>query len=439
MDSFEEKKNAFLKKLERQQDEQQQKSRRDLDALNPPFSGQTRPPLDDPAPVRNVHQTMVSGQIQMTSTPVLEDLDQKFIQAFQIGTYYSTDRSVYPTVYCETLEEFFMHFVVDMNYSEKERQSILDLYVRNAQEEAARGGRMKGVNFPGQGCYINGWIFAYGRDNLTPGQALKSKDIFPDILETIAHEKLGHGFLDLYSTLGQTNVRLGLTKLEIARHFGLQPAEDPLASLRYEQHDQVFRVSHFLEEGWASWLGHYMQELSFGHLKQPRRTWEEVKHVFEALPEVGLEGKPLRKEFLKNIDILFGEGQVSDLGLNAAMRYFEDIDPNLDEKLSHILGQTLRYVIGELLFDRLAQGVGLLCVPYAALIAAYVDFKLDQISLSDLRELLKNNPRLSPDTRLATISRCLKLRKPGSVGELVKRVQDEFSFSVPDELKKAVY
>ena len=78
-------------------------------------------------------------------------------------------------------------------------------------------------------------------------------------------------------------------------------------------------------------------------------------------------------------------------------------------------------------------------MPYAALIAANVDFKLDQISLSDLRELLKNNPRLSPDTRLATISRCLKLRKPGSVGELVKRVQDEFSFSVPDELKKAVY
>jgi hypothetical protein len=87
------------------------------------------------------------------------------------------------------------------------RNQFLKKAVDMAAENAEKGG-IYGVNLPGTGCYINGWLFAapYG---ISARGALEHPELLNKILLTAVHEKLGHGFLDIFSSLGKVGHETG--------------------------------------------------------------------------------------------------------------------------------------------------------------------------------------------------------------------------------------
>jgi hypothetical protein len=81
------------------------------------------------------------------------------------------------------------------------------------------------------------------------------------------------------------------------------------------------------------------------------------------------------------------------------------------------------------------HNLGPLCVPYAALIAAYVTFDPASMGRIDLEDALNTNERFNPNVRMAALSR-LKLNDKNSVSELTSRAASELSFSIPAELRQ---
>jgi hypothetical protein len=373
------------------------------------------------------------GQVQMTGSAPLRELDAAFIRQFNLGAYYPLEKLNYPTVYCETLEEFFQPFVKDVNMSPQARQSALDWLIEKAKQDALElhGGTF-GVNFPGDGCYLNGWLFGC-LNQVTPRQALTLPQVLQTILSTVAHEKLGHGLLGVYSTLGQAKTRLGLTLAEVARQFGLRPADDPLESLRQQQDGVLFYVSKLTEEGWASWIGRNLVPGGKPH------TLRALLQAIQELPANLPDRQDIQAVTMSALQALFGEnsadGHLVDMAtLHKAVHWIATLDHGTDELFMALLSQPLRYVVGELLVAQAAANLGPLCAPYAALIAANVKVDFERMGLSDLQTMLTQDPRLNPDTRLAAISR-LTLAKKNDPRELARQVEAALSLTVPQELR----
>jgi hypothetical protein len=362
---------------------------------------------------------------------VLKELDQRFADLFNLGQFYSTSRLDYPTVYCETLPEFFTPFVSDMDLSPLARQAYLEMMVKQTEEEAAQGKALLGVNFPGRGCYLNGWMFVYGR-SISPRAAWQDRELSLSILATTAHEKLGHGFLSAYSAMGEVSNRLGLSTIELANRFGLRPADEPTFRLRTEQAQLLLQASLLLEEGYATWVEAFMAR----QMGAPARRYSlaAVAQAILALPEATANREKWQALLLGSLQLLFGEERSSLPELHQAVTAIEKVDAAIDNFIFHFLGQTLRYVVGSLLMDQAEMNLGAGCIPYLALIAGNVTFDPAQISLADLREILGGDPRLSPDTRLAALSQ-VRLDQSGDVRSLAQVAESGLSLSVPKELK----
>jgi hypothetical protein len=372
--------------------------------------------------------------LDMASSSQLQQLDDAFIKMFHLDTYYPVSRLNYPTVYCETLEEFFAPLVAQLDLSPEGRQAELSQLVAQAQEQARpHGGGMFGYNLPGKGAYLNGWLFAY-KQGFSPREAFNRPEALRRILETATHEKLGHGFLSVYSALGEVKSRLGLTQMDLARKFGLRTADDPTASLRREQANLLFLASQLLEEGWATWVETYLASSLFRSGTHPRGNLQKVVDAINGLPSNLPERQEIQQSLLGAILLLFGEKDAPLEMLHQAVLILQMVGGQLDELLVPKLGQPLRYLIGELLHTQAGANLGPLCVPYAALIASGVTFDPAQVGLSDLRDLLSRDPRLNPDARMAAISR-LRLEKKDDVRGMANIVAAQLSFSIPKELQ----
>lgn len=379
------------------------------------------------------------GQIDFTRDmqhgESLRHLDQSFAQAFSLGRYFPANRLNYPTVYCESLEEFFTPWIDELNLSLQARQTELQRLVTETEQRAQRtkGGGIFGVNLPGRGCFLNGWLFAWGSQR-TPRQVLLDPDVLRRVLTTAVHEKLGHGFLTAYSTLGEAKSRLGLEQVALAARFGRRPADDPQARLRQDQHQLVFLVSQLLEEGWSTWLETLLVG-SDGERRDPRYSLEALAGAIEGLPINLAERKEVHKALITSLAVLFSPEEHPHFEhLHQAVMLIETLGIQLDDYFGSALGQPLRYVVGELLFVQAERHTGPMCLPYLALIAANVDLKLEQISLADLSYLLQRDPRLHPDARLAALSR-LTLEQKDQISELAGQAEAVLSLSVPPELK----
>lgn len=362
------------------------------------------------------------------STP-LRELDAAFAGFFNLGSYYHTMALSYPTVYCESLEEFFTPLVESLNLSPQARERELNRLIVDVEETAHQtGGGVFGYHLPGVGCYLNGWLFVYGR-GLSPHDALEHPELLLRVVGTAAHEKLGHGFLSTYSALGRVKSELGITLLETARRFGLRHVDNPVDSLRRAQAQVLGMASQLVEEGWATWVEQFM--LQEKPSEYPLSTiLEAVKRV----PARSREPEETRNALLIALHTLFGEERSGFSDILQAVMIIEVLGSDLDDYFSSILGRPLRYVVGESLFRQAAANLGPVCVPYVALIAANIHIDPQVISLSDLREMLSTQPRLNPDARLAVLSRLL-LESKNDVSELARRAESELSFSVPNELK----
>ena len=372
--------------------------------------------------------------MNMTDTPSLKEIDRIFLEKFNLDNYYPTDKLTYPTIFCETLEEFFKPFIASMNLSEQARQNEMVCLINEARQIAEeKGGGIYGVNFPGQGCYLNGWLFAQ-KAGIQPSKVSSYPQIIQDVLITAAHEKLGHGFISVYSTLGELKTHLGLSIVEVASRFGLLPADDAGIQLQKRQHALLFTVSQFLEEGWATWIQNYIKEMLFESTTLPQHNMNALLNTIQELPEKTDEDKQIKESLTQALVLVFGEAPVSLDELQGAIKYLAFMGEQLDDFLSKRLHQPLRYVMGELLCMQCELNLGELCVPYAVLIAANITFNPAKVSFSDLSSLLFNDPRLNPDTRLAAISR-IKLAQKGKIDELTQRVNDELSLSIPPQIR----
>ena len=375
------------------------------------------------------------ARVEIGKSPQLKQLDTLFAQAFNLGDYYPPHRLDYPTVYCETLEEFFTPIVEQYDLSPETRQAVMQNKVQEAREAADKiGGGIFGYNLPGDGCYLNGWLFIYGSE-IQPRDAFQVPKLHARILETAVHEKLGHGFLGTYSALGVVKTELGLTLAELARKFGLRTADNPQSLLRAKQSNLVFIISQLLEEGWATWVESYFAQNLLVLGTRPRHSLKAILKAIQEFPPELPDREQVQGALLGALEVLLGGERYRLSELHQAVIVIEVFGSDLDGHFYPALGQPLRYAVGELLCLQAEANLGAICVPYAVLIAANVTIDMDKIGLVDLRELVSSDPRLHPDARLAAISQ-LYIDERDSVIALAQQAEAELSFSIPRELKK---
>ena len=444
MSKLEDMKNSFERKLDATRNKQSSRLEADLQTLRSVLLREFSTSL--PSDLRRQAGVVAAGfaskpapssaqpLLDMTSSSQLRQIDDIFTETFRLNDNYPINRLRYPTIYCETLDEFFSPLVEQLDLSPEGCQAELNRLMTDAKEQADKhGGGMLGYNLPGIGAYINGWLIAYHQD-FSPHEAFSRPEALHRILGTATHEKLGHGFLSVYSALGRVKNHLGLTQMDLARKFGLRTADDPTASLRREQANLLFLSSQLLEEGWATWVETLLAFSIFGSGSHPRSDLQKVIEAINELPSNLPQCEEIQQSMLGAILLLFGEEDTSLETLHKAVIVLEMIGIQLDELLAPKLGQPLRYLIGELLLYQAEINLGALCVPYAALIAAGVTFDPAQVGLSDLRDLLNRDPRLNPDARMAAISR-LHLERKDDIHGMATRIAAQFSFSIPKELQ----
>lgn len=366
--------------------------------------------------------------VNMTNSSPLKALDELFFSSFNLGKHLAFSKLSYPTIFCESLEEFFIPFMADLNFSTQTKKQELQRLIAEAQKMAeVKQGGIFGVNFPGRGCYLNGWLFAK-LAKIDPSAVPDHPEVFSKVLATAAHEKLGHGFLSVYSTLGQLKTELGISLTQIASQFGMYPSDDPILQLRNQQNSILFDVSQFLEEGWATFIEDYVKMNFLQTSQSPEHSLQAIIDSSSSLP------KELCDSFLLAVQRIFLTESVSTSDILDAINFLAQVGEKFDDVFTSSLHQPLRYALGELLCLQCASNCGVECVPYGVLIAANISFDPTKISLTDLSLLLKKDPRLNPDVRLAAISK-LKLDNKGNVQELAERVSAELSFSIPSEVK----
>ena len=428
MSGLDDMKKQFGEKLDKKQAEHEAKVQVDLAALRDSLKGVSLPAAAvaaqagqaQPASVRPPDRPLVN----LTGSKNLQEIDAAFVQTFNLGKYYPRNPLNYLTVLCDSLEEFYKPGLAQMDLSAETRQAALKQMVRQAETQFKEKGEMVlGYCLPGQGAYLNGWVLR---------QAYQPPELSRKIVSTAIHEKLGHGFLQSYSALGQVNTRMGMDRIEIARRFGMQSADDPLTSLRREQANLLTQTSQYLEEGWATWLETSLGVAVGAQDSHPRYQLQQVAGTIQILIKKITDPEMVQSLsiILEILAFLFGPEVLMLEDLLKAVVALQRIGGALGE----VFGQPLRYVLGDLVFVQAEANLGPACVPYAALIAANVTFEPASMGLADLHDRLTRDPRLNPDARMAAISR-LRLKQKNSVPVLVQQVRDNLSFSIPAELK----
>jgi len=370
----------------------------------------------------------------LAGSNALSEMDKVFIHEFRLVEFYPADQLLMPTIFCESLEEFFKPFISGMNYSEQARRIEIERLMREAVEMAEQHqGGIFGVNFPGQGCYINGWLLAK-LANVDMGVASQNPLALPGVMATVAHEKLGHGFISAYSTLGKLKSDLGFYLAQIAARFNLAPADDAETQLRVQQNAVLYRSSHFLEEGWSTWIENWFIKTQ-GNTESPDRySLQALVSAIQEIPKNVNERDRAIETSLRALEILFSDQPVMIEEVLQAVKYLAYFGDSLDDHFKCTMNQPLKYVLGYLICAQCEANLGQLCVPYAMLIAANITFDFNRISFSDLSGLLSSDPRLNPDTRLAAISR-IRLREVNDVREMACRINAELSLSIPPALR----
>ena len=374
----------------------------------------------------------VPGLVDISGSNRLKEMDDAFSQLFGLRAYYQTDRLAYPTVYTETLEEFFSPMFESLDASRSTHEVVLQQEIKEAKELAEKSNGDSGTFgycVPGRGAFLNGWLVSFNQ-NITPRQAFSNPQLANEIYKIAIHEKLGHGFLAEYSALGQIKSRLGLDSIELANRFGLRTADDPASTLRIVQSNLIFSASRLLEEGYATWLESFMGTHVLRDGVHPKHKIQPTIEAIHNLPENIPDHTKWINILLASLDAILGEDEVEPRIILEATKYLEMFG-DLSQKP---MTQPLCYAAGELIMMQAERNLGPLCVPYAALIAANITFDLTSVGVTDLQMLINSDPRLNPDARLAAISR-LKLKEKNNIHELASLVSEKLNFSCPAEIK----
>ena len=223
-----------------------------------------------PSPTRTLQrQAHGAAAMQASTSSLLSLVDTWTFEQFELERLRAEPLGA-PTIYCESLEEFYGSFFAYRNMSAQEQARG----VREESEQAraalaSGGGAVLGVNWPGRGCFLNGEAFARMYKKRDAADALRSPDTFPHILSTAVHEKLGHGLLTEFTTRGKEIRSVHLEQHEVARHFLRRKSDDPRDALLQDKWNLLLTTSKFAEEGFSTWmesqvLGYALRKLQGG-------------------------------------------------------------------------------------------------------------------------------------------------------------------------------
>lgn len=375
-------------------------------------------------------QTPKLARIEVTDDNRFKKLDKFFFDTFNLRNYFQEKNFSYPVVYCETLEEFFEAIVSDQKLSRKEKLKLIESLVIECKQNVDRGaGVTFGVDVSGVGCYINGWLYG-ALNNLSPKAVLGVPEFAEKIAETAVHEKIGHGFLSMFSAFGQTLNELGLRKVKDAEQFGLEVHTDPLYRLRRKQYDTLLLSSFYQQEGWSTWIESFFSAYYYQVKTHPKYQFELLKNAIESIKINDKEEKEIKQAFYSAYLALIDENIYPPETLLKLMEVLKFAETMFDDQLTEFLHQPLRYVMGQLLMYKVEINAGFQCVPHAALLAGNIKMNVNDVGLQDLNILLNSDPRLNTDTRLVMISK-LKLNNLNDISELASRCEEDLSMPVP--------
>ena len=387
----------------------------------------------------------VQAQVALGHAGLLQQLDALMWQAFGLESRFpGAPLSQYPVIYCETLAEFFAPILEDLDLSASTRQAALAAYVAEAEAQASEtGGGTLGVNLPGRGCYVNGWLFGRAR-KLAPRAALQDPALLPRIVETVCHEKLGHGYIAALTAVGQEKTRLGLGRFDLAQKFHLRAVDTPQSALLRVKHGLLYNATKFTEEGWATWIEQMMVWLAARHgvlpadkASEPVQPKYSLAAVAQALEQwrQAMPSQSQERQFFEVVGALTyiladDQNDYTESDLFTAIRVWQDVAPLLDEAFGQVFGQPSLYVIGYLLLRRLEARLGWQNLPYAVALAGNVTYDLADIPATDLASLLQSDPRLNVDARLALLS-ALRLEPGQGPAELARQARERLGFALP--------
>ena len=376
----------------------------------------------------------------------LEKIDRIMAEEFELRRYFPDKSLSYPTIYCETLEEYFQPHVEYLDVSESTKQRLMEQLRQQAEEmaELRPGSGEFGVHWPGRGCYLNGWLFAHGRAP-DARAALADPGLLPYILATAAHEKLGHGFITEFTAAGLEKKELQLWRHEIGNRFHIQVVDSPQATLLHEKWSILFQTSQYAEEGWAMWIQNYIlrrlkelpvegEEVDFGRARREYsfdNALDTLKEIEFKHQDTGL--RELAHWVRESVQRIFLQPDIDLETLHQAVLTLQDWGRQLAQPFGESLGQSPSYVVGSLLCNRLEEVLGGKCVPYALAIACNLSYDLGEISNSDLARLVHDDPRLNIDSRLVQLTR-LQLDTKDDIAALAQAAREALNLSPPPEL-----
>lgn len=381
-------------------------------------------------------------QVELTSSNDLNRIDTEFTNIFNRDNLFPRSYFSYPIIYCETLEEFFTYCFQDEALSASQKAENVKAMVNDAKNSSSQ---IFGVNIPGVGCYLNGWVFGH-KFGMDPLAALKHPGIFSEIAQTAIHEKLGHGFLKLASQLGATMNNLGCRNVENAGKFYQSSFTDAADTRRLEQYKVLFLSCAFVEEGWATWIASYLTNRMIGkkHPEYRIEDWNTAvnqKGIKRLIPTIEQEIRRHSAVLLKPEDKETGGSadrtsrqRINIPAIHESMSFFSDHQHEIPSYLKGSFRQPIRYVLGSLLARQIEVNCGPLCVPHAAVIAGNIKFDLEKIGLSDLAKITVTNPLANANTRFALISQ-LEIPKKNDIRAFARSIEEELSIPVPEMYK----
>lgn len=376
--------------------------------------------------------TLMQARIEVTDEDQFTKIDKFFFDTFCMSKYFQVKDFSYPIIYCETLEEFFEAYISDLSLSRTGRGGKIDKLVKECEQNFKLGKSViQGVDISGVGCYLNGWLFG-AKFNLVPKAVLKIPEFAEKVAEVAIHEKIGHGFLTMYSTLGQTLNALGTRNVNDAEQFSREVYTDPLHSLRQKKYDALLVSSWYQQEGWATWIESYISSYYYKKISHPKYQFETLKNAIEALQTKNKEEQEFKQGLVVALVALLDDITYPPEVLLKLLDVFKQIPLtfNFNEQLTKTLKQPLQYVLGQLLMLKVEINAGMQCVPHAALLAGNIKLDANEIGLEDLKVLLNTEPRSNTDARLAMISK-IKLTHINDVMELASRCEEDLSIPVP--------
>jgi hypothetical protein len=328
------------------------------------------------------------------------------------------------TYYCDTLEDYVDVITRNLEISNTSREFILSYYKQ--QEEEAKKERVPsdyssvyGMNLPGIGFFINGHCFSYifGIDSF---HSIKENDeAYAAFLETVAHEKLGHGFIDLFTAYGKDIQKIKITNRLLSELFYYKKFDTPEGELSHEKWEILYHSTKFTQEGYASWIERYAllemkKKSEFKYIPFKRIDLNtissilKIPHKFETTNEF-IENISVFDEISNGLEKIFKEDVEFDKSIiPQTIRLLNDYGEDIDKliRAEHPSWQGHAYEFGYLLMKKIEKKFGLFCVPLAVQIACNVKYGIDSISNTDLYRMVYEKPHLNIDTRLAKLS-CL--------------------------------